>query len=564
MESDIKVVQQKYCNHCKKYKDISEFMRKKKIIRFDYDYEIEEFARCNQCNARVNAANARNREKICSLSKEKRERQKALPLIMDGTKRCSRCYYYFPIEQFFRKRKRKLFTVEEEVKEYAMCESCVIGSRLHDEKRNKEHTTKRKKQVQEIAENPLCSTKGCKNRKCWNDLAYSKCLAHGGAKKIFQNIIYAMKTTTLKKMEKPKSPFFNAKISEIPPVDFITFLYQTQQGRCHYCGYSVEIIRRDDLNLNMISVDRKHSHLPYIASNVVIACLICNFGKGKSKYDDFKEALYNVLHIVPKFANTKYLDFNANVPLQNMKGHYRKTRNTSIGDYCRSAKSNYGERVNKEACTPEFNYSRMSAQQFRCRVTGWPLCFCDVPYCPLKPSVDRIDNSGRDYAKFENVQLTSLFMNYGRSSSSLAELYTALNERIVTYERHILPKRASSSNSSSSSSSSSDVSTACECDECTNEQVQQQKLDKVIRNTNTEGYTESKKYFIMRDAETLSNEEIIAKSETMMVQFDETEIPRPLKEHMFPTWFAHLKPTEPKPKATVEEVLDPWWKPKAE
>ena len=56
----------------------------------------------------------------------------------------------------------------------------------------------------------------------------------------------------------------------------------------------------------------------------------------------------------------------------------------------------------------------LKSQDYKCAITGLPLINSTVPYFPLKPSVDRIDNTGTH--NIENCQIIIMAVNLGKNN----------------------------------------------------------------------------------------------------------------------------------------------------
>ena len=105
-----------------------------------------------------------------------------------------------------------------------------------------------------------------------------------------------LKFTIYKILQSTRS---NAKVKHILcelNTDFLTLLYNKQQGKCYYTGTPMTLRSNGHLNRDplLISLDRLNSNEGYTPTNTVLCCWGCNALKGWHS----ETTLYNTLKIL--------------------------------------------------------------------------------------------------------------------------------------------------------------------------------------------------------------------------------------------------------------------------
>jgi hypothetical protein len=320
------------------------------------------------------------------------------------------------------------------------------------EQRRHNYYRENREYIASLRYNPKCFENNCMNEKLWKNHAYARCFFHGGVFQIFIGLAKYMRNTT---QNSRKEFFLKANLDDIPLIDDLILLYRLQEGCCAECGVRLQIVRGDRTS-NAISIDRVHSRIPYILSNIRITCLFCNQGKNQSTAQNVHYAMDVMFRQIPNVVlplKEKYPDdylrilyyCHLELPPQNIRNHHICK---NISQYA-VIKLRQGKKVDEskkkigmQSCTAAWVYHRISTQQYRCSIIGSPLCLCEkISYCPFKPSVDRIDNSIRDYSVRYNNHIVSIFINLARGEKTLEELYEALNQRIISYRRWYAKKQ---------------------------------------------------------------------------------------------------------------------------
>lgn len=143
--------------------------------------------------------------------------------------------------------------------------------------------------------------------------------------------------------------------------------------------------RLDPSRLSLASLDRIEPGGPYSATNIQLVCQYCNRARNKSRkrdWDLFCGALWDGDEIPPHvWTHSEKLAFVARV------------------------------RSKHPAITVEWLMAQLKSGP-KCALTGLPLIPSTLDYHPLKPSVDRLDNTQGHHN--ENCQVVCLAVNLGR------------------------------------------------------------------------------------------------------------------------------------------------------
>lgn len=481
------------------------------------------------------------------------------------TKQCSKCNKFKPIAEFTREILH--FGKYPKLQEVSHCHECHTKRRVYLEKYNNEisrvrkidpekkklYNAKRAAKKQQQKSIQFCYEYNCENLKCL--IAHNgRCFQHGGIHQVFKQ----MHVTMIRNTKDGKKPCFKtANLLDIPDVNLLHHFFILQNGICPYCGINLLIIH-GQRNINAVSVDRIDSDVAYVPTNVCITCLWCNFAKQNSKLKDFLIALDLLLRQIPNILSSMDLSNDLNLfhsfcemlPLSNIMGH-EPCKKVSKFTYWTANNDKEKERLVKK-CSSTFVYHQICTQQFRDDESGIPFCLCQVPYCPLRPSVDRLDNSIRGHSDLQNNRMICMFMNLGRNDMTLEELHKVINQRVISYKTLYARKQAKSTSipilvdSFVSILENNDLNSwlqqpALSLSEQMFEPVgvgseTEKKLAK-LRNSRHPNHAKSSDLFILRNS--MSPEDFVQKANSTIVQYDETVPAKPLAEYVIRKWWKH-------------------------
>jgi hypothetical protein len=171
-----------------------------------------------------------------------------------------------------------------------------------------------------------------------------------------------------------------------------------QSPFCHYCRVPLVYGFVDPLDVGrQASFDRIVTQYEapdasrHVPDNVVVACRLCQFKRCAADYDLFRrycDAFYGGLVGHPRH------DDGAPQRWQHLQRGRRRPQDV------------------------RFDMAQLTAlverQDGRSPLSGMPLHFCTVPFCPYAASVDRIDSSQPYDAAATNIQLTTMADNLGK------------------------------------------------------------------------------------------------------------------------------------------------------
>ena len=156
-------------------------------------------------------------------------------------------------------------------------------------------------------------------------------------------------------------------------------------------------------HLDQVSLDRPLSSHPHFPENVVLVCLMCNYGKHTLPYEEW-QTLLTILKSDGVDINLTHRAAELTNQMKGILGIYRTE--VSLGS-------------DRTDIDMRHVYDLLKQQKWRCAITGLPLI--PIKGHPLFPSLDRIENSDKEHSKV-NTQLVCRFVNLGRSHWS-AETY---------------------------------------------------------------------------------------------------------------------------------------------
>lgn len=444
-----------FCKKCSTFKQLDDFKRKITV-----NSKLKIWKMCNSCSSNEKKSYHKNKEK---------EHKKAQEVLPANLKYCKSCQKKQPRENFIRLQQNKTT-----LKEWTTCNNCSDQTKVLYNKNKKERSqyqqeynkknpeTKlnyrvknRKKDLERKKENlnnPICNYLNCKLKKVLR-LYNGKCVLHHGLYQVFLNLFYNMKMTSKERAKKHTNMTHNRhRIDFLPTINDLILLYKKQNGICYYCKITM-LLTKNVYNPDSISIDRLDSYLAYSNKNCVFCCVWCNRAKNATS----EKTYFNVLKIL----------FN----------HYQKRKQNlpqhEVTLNCFDYLQNIRISLNKDALKPwSVNEIRIALhrQNFCCSLTGIEFCLCDVLYCPLKPSLDRIDSSIKDHGVRENCQIICRFLNLAKNSMSMFDFYLSLDKRAIPFTKFFTESKVIESRNETTTCSD------LNCTECSNLEEHQQKL----------------------------------------------------------------------------------------
>jgi hypothetical protein len=225
------------------------------------------------------------------------------------------------------------------------------------------------------------------------NMANAKCYEHGGKDQVFGRLVKSCKSDRERKID----------VSNIISKQDIAELFQQQQGRCYYCGIDVSLIA-GTRHADNISIDRIHNTLYHCKDNVVMTCLFCNFAKNDTEFALFVKG-YEII----------------------ITGSEDHLPHAQIPNWFHYIRTNSVKNAKLPNVDPEVVVEIVERQNNRCAMSHRKFCFCAVRFCPLRPSLDRIDNN--EGYEIDNVQFVCMCLNFGRENTSFENALLSIERR---------------------------------------------------------------------------------------------------------------------------------------
>lgn len=260
------------------------------------------------------------------------------------------------------------------------------------------------------------------------------CIDHGGARQAFQCLC----TDRLRKHMK---------------VDNLIDIFIGQQGQCKSCGLNIMVEYGNRMNMDAMDV-------PSGETTTVFLCQFCRNAKSKLEFNCFHNMV--ILHW-----------FKEQIPTFENYHHFVSTHREWVHSVTHRIAD---KRQNFKDSVPNIVIQKWSSediifiaktQQFSCPLTGARFCFCNVPHCPLKPTMELIDWEAPNALAFQqdNVILVSLAASLARNKLPLKVFLSALQNRRVYHQNKQFET----------------IGTACNCQECTSSEMKEQKLNSLFQ-----------------------------------------------------------------------------------
>lgn len=207
------------------------------------------------------------------------------------------------------------------------------------------------------------------------------------------NLIKA-KINSMKTEDKNKGRDFN--IDEA----FIEELITQQDCKCYYCTIEVKLPNEEGYNkFNELSIDRKKSNIGHTKENCVISCLFCNHSKNASIENDYKNYVGLLMG--------EEIDLSKEFIFKDTK--WASKLSNTMKKLCEK------EGIENELTTQYIKklYDKQKGKDY---FTGVKMQISGKKFFPLKPSLDRLDNTKPH--SLNNCVLVTYAGNMGRHEAS--------------------------------------------------------------------------------------------------------------------------------------------------
>jgi hypothetical protein len=179
--------------------------------------------------------------------------------------------------------------------------------------------------------------------------------------------------------------------------NFLIELKELQNNLCYFCKNEL-LFEANSEKLNQASIDRIDNNFGHTKDNVKLTCIFCNHAKNLNNNETYKLFINWVINKI-EIKKENYL-FNK---------HYL----SQLQGSCRSCdKNKFIENDDNKIINKTEIKELIEKQNNKCAITGLPLIPCSIKGFPLKPSVDRLDNS-KGHIK-ENCQIVCLAIQHGK------------------------------------------------------------------------------------------------------------------------------------------------------
>lgn len=321
-------------------------------------------------------------------------------------KKCYECLKLLDVEMFIRK-------YHEKIQEFLSCNPCSVKIRFQAKKTYQRNINKKRSQF-------ICNKAKCNYFKVNTLDPKGFCPNHHGFYYIFYYRYKNMIKCSRDRAKIDKNFSNRSKLDQLPSVQEIIQMYMNQNGFCFYCGITFDFME-GNRNPDALSVDRIDSKLSYNMENILLSCYFCNRAKNLNSIKLF--ILSMKLLFDPNYQNLEYYYFVQHNVAPNMSSCFKSITG--------SGNKNSKKSDNKWKNQNVFNLAHK--QNFRCALTGFEFCLCNVTYCPFRLSLDRIDNNIKDHSIQSNCQLVCSFINFMRNDLSVDNFKLELEKRYSSF-----------------------------------------------------------------------------------------------------------------------------------
>ncbi len=194
--------------------------------------------------------------------------------------------------------------------------------------------------------------------------------------------------------------------------DFIIELKELQNNLCYFCKNEL-LYEGNSKKLNQASIDRIDNNFGHTKNNVKLTCIFCNHAKNLNTNETFK-----------LFINWLINEQEINKEDYPINKYYLSDLQSS----CRNCdKKKFKENNHENIINKTQIQELIEEQNYKCAISGLPLIPCSIKGFPLKPSVDRLDNTKGH--TIENCQIICLAIQHGK--------LTHENDKIIDYIQSI-------------------------------------------------------------------------------------------------------------------------------
>ena len=190
-------------------------------------------------------------------------------------------------------------------------------------------------------------------------------------------------------------------------------ILSAQNSKCHYCETSLNLTFYER-KLNQLSIDRKDNKLGYMKMNCLVTCSFCNLARNCCSYENFVMFISALRSGVIPEALLKVSE----KPL----GYLCSLRSTTVRPDVNAGKP--------DIITTDQLKIVMAQQQSKCALTGLTFRNSDMASFPLKPSIDRKDNSC--HHTLQNCQLVCLAVNLGKNVNEDDDILAYIDDMKIT------------------------------------------------------------------------------------------------------------------------------------